>query len=48
MVNFIWQHNVPVESYGRLLKGQKMTPPPASLTLVTPKLKVKELSQSGF
>ena len=28
MVNFIWQHNVPVESYGRLLKGQKMSPPP--------------------
>ena len=56
MVNFIWQHNVPVglmavskclpEGYS---KGKKWAPPPPpSLTLVTPKLKVKELSQSGF
>ena len=56
MVKFIWQHNLPVRSYhtfkmppGRLdfmvLKGQKMTPPPLP---VTSKLKVREVSQSGF
>ena len=53
MVKFIWQHNLPVGSYhtfkmppGRLdfwcSKGKKWDPP------VTPKLKVREVSQSGF
>ena len=53
MVKFIWQHNLPVESYhtfkmppGRLdfwcSKGKKWDPS------VTPKLKVREMSQSGF
>ena len=53
MVKFIWQHNLPVGSYytfkmppGRLdfwcSKGKKWDPP------VTPKLKVIEVSQSGF
>ena len=53
MVKFIWQHNLPVGSYhtfkmppGRLdfwcSKGKKWDPP------VTPKLKVREVSHSGF
>ena len=53
MVKFIWQHNSPVGSYhtfkmppGRLdfwcSKGKKWDPP------VTPKLKLREVSQSGF
>ena len=53
MVKFIWQHNLPVGSYhtfkmppGRLdfwcSKGKKWDPP------VTPKLKLREVSQSGF
>ena len=53
MIKFIWQHNLPVGSYhtfkmppGRLdfwcSKGKKWDPP------VTPKLKVREESQSGF
>ena len=53
MVKFIWQHNLPVGSYhtfkkapGRLDFGAQRlkneTPP------VTPKLKVREVSQSGF
>ena len=56
MVKFIWQHNLPVGSYGTfkmppwkagflMLKGQKMRPPPPP---ITPKLKVREVSQSGF
>ena len=53
MVKFIWQHNLPVGSYhtfkmppGRLdfwcSKGKKWDPP------VTPKLKLREVSQNGF
>ena len=53
MVKFIWQHNLLVGSYhtfkmppGRLdfwcSKGKKWDPP------VTPKLKLREVSQSGF
>ena len=53
MVKFIWQHNLPVGSYstfkmspGRLdfwcSMGKKLDPP------VTLKLKVREVSQSGF
>ena len=49
MVKFICQHNVPVGSYHtfKMLdfwcsKGKKWDPP------VTPKLKVREVSQSGF
>ena len=53
MVKFIWQHNLPVGSYGtfkmppgrlyfRCSKGKNETPS------VTPKLKVREVSQSGF
>ena len=53
MVKFIWQHNLPVGSYGTFKmppgrldfwcsKGKKWDPP------VTPKLKVREVSQSGF
>ena len=53
MVKFIWQHNLPVGSYhtfkmtpGRLdfwcSKGKKWDPP------VTPKLKLREVSESGF
>ena len=54
MVKFIWQHNLPVGSYhtfkmppGRLdfwcSKGKKWPPLP-----VNPKLKVREVCQSGF
>ena len=53
MVKFIWQHNLPVGSYGTFKmppgrldfwcsKGKKWDPP------VTPKLKLREVSQSGF
>ena len=53
MVKFMWQHNLPVGSYGTF----KM--PPGRLVFgaqkaknetprVTPKLKVREVSQSGF
>ena len=53
MVKFIWQHNLPVGSYGTFKmppgrldfwcsKGKKWDPP------VTSKLKVREVSQSGF
>ena len=53
IVKFIWQHNLPVGSYhtfkmppGRLDFGAQRatneTPP------VTPKLKLREVSQSGF
>ena len=53
MVKFIWQHNLPVGLFWHfqtaslkagflVLNGQKMRPP------VTPKLKVREGSQSGF
>ena len=56
MAKFIWQHNLPVGSYGTFKmppggldfscsKGKNETPPPPP---VTPKLKVKEVSQSGF
>ena len=54
MVKFIWQHNLPVGSYGTFKmrpvgldfwcpKGKKWDPPP-----VTPELKVREVSQKGF
>ena len=50
MVKFIWQHNSPVGSYGtfkiplgRLGKNETLPLPP-----VTPKLKVREVSQSGY
>ena len=57
MVKFIWQHNLPVGSYGTfkmppwkagllVLKREKMWPPPP--LPVTPKLKVREVSQRGF
>ena len=53
MVKFTWQHNLPVGSYGTFKmppgrldfwcsKGKKWDP------RVTPKLKVREVSQSGF
>ena len=53
MVKFIWQYNLPVGSYGTFKmrpvgldfwcsKGKKWDPP------VTPKLKLREVSQSGF
>ena len=53
MVKFIWQHNLPVESYHTFKmppwrldfwcsKGKNWDPP------VTPKLEVREVSQSGF
>ena len=52
----IWQHNLPMDFYGAFqmpsrrldfwcLKGKKWGPPPPP---ETPKLKVREVSQSGF
>ena len=58
MVKFTWQHNLPVGSYctfkmpsGRLdfwCSRAKNETPPLPPPPVTPKLKVRELSQSGF
>ena len=55
MVKFIWQHNSPVGSYGtfkiplgRLGKNDTLPRPPSPPPPVTPKLKVREVSQSGY